>query len=92
MENQEKKTRNNFFKGTPVLIITIVVIGVGVWFYNYSTLKTKCERQVSFVPAVGKTEGIFGHPAEDSYFSWSVSKFESREAAVKGCMRSKKDN
>ena len=97
-QNQGEQTRNNFFKGIPTLILLIAIITAGVWFYNYSTLKTKCQRQVQYVPAKGPTEGIFSTgrlsppPPEGAHFSWGGNKFESREATVRGCMRSKKDN
>lgn len=66
----------NFFKKPSILIIIAVVLFAGVWFYNYSTSKNECRKQIRYV-SLGTTS---------SGFWWRDMKFESREEAVKGCL------
>ena len=83
------KTRCSL-KRIQITVGVVVLIIIGVLSYNYTALKTKCEKQVNFIPAVGEEKnGRFGHPAQDAYFSWGNSKYETREEAVKGCVRYK---
>ena len=74
-----------------VLVILFILVG-GYYLYNYATLKTKCEKWVSFTPAGEDFEfaALKALPHEE-YFSWGTElrpeKFESREAAIKDCVR-----
>ncbi len=64
---------SKIFKGISILII----IFTGIWFYDYSTSKTECRKQVR--------HETYGDP-----FRWNSIGYESREEAVKGCMRGDK--
>lgn len=84
-----------------IFIVAIIVsIGLGVTFYINFTLKvkSKCEKQVQYIPAKGAIEGINGgggifgtQPSESAHFSWGSSKFESREVAIKSCIKYNKN-
>jgi len=84
MNQQNNKEINNkdFFKGVPTLILIIVVIYATVWFYNYSNTKSECQQQVRYNP--GTLAKIYGQ------FSWNNKSFESRDEAVKYCIRASK--
>ena len=90
MENRGKNLRSPLIYGMLALIVTIVIVNTSVRLHNYFNLKSKCQKQVQYIPTRSATEGLFGRPSEDAHFSWGGDKFESREAAENGCMRLKK--
>ena len=73
----------NQIKTSYMFVITAIVIIASFWLYNYSALKTECKKQVQHNS--GALEKIYGS------FSWNSKSFESRDEAIKGCLREIKE-
>lgn len=89
MENKKEfnpsKNWEDFNKSALVVILMVVIILTSKWIYHRVDLKSKCQKMIKYVPAEKGVE--FVSLSHDAYFELGVEKFESREAAVAGCLQ-----
>lgn len=67
------------------LIFVFVLISLGLKIYNYFEAKSECESWVRYIPTtLSNSEWV---KSEEAHFDYLGRSFESRDAAVKYCIK-----